>query len=415
MAINITAPTKTKDGYISNWFACNNPVVFAFETTSSDNFIQIALYETDGISQIVELKRVPFPNNNIIKFDFQSFLQSVTSNEDDSLLINTGVGVNAVSQYKTFRIGYRTTETGAYTVDINEYNAINSVRQALSPYGQNMVDYLYNIDYSGPTLDFSGRFLTEFKELPLYWFSPFDNPSASEVTYFYPTLAFIITEEFADNSTGYKVVSDFKNSDGSIAKTITQNNVFSSPYSQRVVYINYESVSPDEAFFYDSIDITIQDLDNNFDIISTYVLRPTRVCLNPTVIKWKNDLGGWDVWAFEGSAPFTIETEVTGNYEVTYEDIQNLSEISKQFQKRRQPTQEVSADNLDLNQAKSLSKILSSPTVRLCVSDFKNGESAEAWQTVNVFDGDFTIYDERLKKYSFSFGYSLLQQFTISN
>ena len=287
MAINITAPTKTKDGYISNWFACNNPVVFAFETTSSDNFIQIALYETDGISQIVELKRVPFPNNNIIKFDFQSFLQSVTSNEDDSLLINTGVGVNAVSQYKTFRIGYRTTETGAYTVDINEYNAINSVRQALSPYGQNMVDYLYNIDYSGPTLDFSGRFLTEFKELPLYWFSPFDNPSASEVTYFYPTLAFIITEEFADNSTGYKVVSDFKNSDGSIAKTITQNNVFSSPYSQRVVYINYESVSPDEAFFYDSIDITIQDLDNNFDIsvINYFIHLSTKEDISPLIKK----------------------------------------------------------------------------------------------------------------------------------
>jgi hypothetical protein len=416
MAITITStPAKDRDGITSNWVACNNPVLFSFTTSGSplDDFIQLALYEADGTTQIVELKRMPFPTSEVVDVDFQAFLQSELSNDDDSLTVASSNANYKENQYKVFRVGYRTTSTGSYTVDTTEYIALNAVRQALSPYGQNMADYLYSVDYGTSSLDFLGKFFTEFEQMPLFWYSPVNNPIASEVTYFFPSIGVPLTKNMIDNDAGYEIQTQYYDADGTTSNGVTALNVFT---DEGFIYINYASVaSPAYQFAYLETNMQSRSI-SNLIIIPDYRMIPTRVCNNPVAIKWKTDLGGWDVWVFEGNSPVTVGVETTDTYANPYTDLQSLTEVNRQYQKRRTPLQSVSADGLSLNYVKALSKVLSSPNVLLCVSDLSvAGASAEDWVTVNVLDGDTQLYDQRLNKYRFEMEFELLEEFTISN
>jgi hypothetical protein len=420
MAISITStPAKTRLGYSSKWVACNNPVLFTFTSSGSpaDEFIQVALYEADGTTQIVELKRIPIPLSDEVVVDFQAFLQSEVSNSDDSLITSSNIENDAPNQYKVFRVGYRTTTAGAYTVDSTEYIAINAVRQAGSEFGQNMADYLYSIDFASPaSLTFSGKFLTEFDTMPLFWYSPVLNPSVSEVTYFYFTLAFMLTDEVVTNETGFTVSTYFKDSTGTTQKTVTKLNNFASPPAQSLQFINYGSGASNNAYSFNELGVEIETNSTLFKIIEEFTIKPIRVCNNPTAIKWKNDLGGWDLWVFEGNSPVSVGIETSDVYTVPYGDLQSLTQINRSYQKRRTPLKSVSADSLTLNEVKALSKMLSSPNVLYCTDDLSvAGTTASTWVSVNVLDGDFQLFDRRLNTYRLELEFELLEEFTISN
>ena len=421
MAISITGtPAKTKEGYSSKWIACNNPVAFAFSTTGSplDDFIQVALYSEDGLTQLVELKRIPFPTSESVTVDFQAFLQSLVSNDNDSLTTQSTSETDKTNQYKVFRIGYRTTTDGSYTVDSTEYIALNAVRQAGAPFGQNMADYLYSVDYIGSpmSLDFSGQFLTEFSPMPLFYSGAIPNPDNSQINYYFPTLAFIITDEFASNETGYNVVTKFYDSSGTLITTITDTEAFGSPSSQKVCFINLGNQSGVTDELFDTITVSIEGTTSGFVLIPELTYKLTEACNNPTALKWKNDLGGWDTFVFEGNSPVSVDIEISDTYATNYSDITNLTEVNRQFQKRRLPTQSVTADSLTLNEAQTLSKMLSSPHVLTCIDDLTQASTtAENWVTVNVLDGNFLIFDKRLNTYRTEIEFELLEEFTISN
>ena len=419
MAISITStPTKTKGSYDSFWVAASNPVVFTLSTSGSplDNAVQVALYEEDGTTQIVELTVIPFPSSNQVVIDISAFLQSELNNNDDSLTAQQTIDAPKENNFKVFRLGYRPNAVGAYTVDSTEYIAVNNVKQANEQFGANLADYVPDFDaISSPTsVTAAGKFLSTLQNPVLFWVSPENNssPPGNEVTIFYPSLAFILPEEYATTQANYKVRTETNT--GAVTRVLT----LASPNEKGIRYVNWATSIPVSDDTYTKTIVTTEILTTDDDcLIEPITFEIRRACINPVAIKWKDKLGSWQVWIFEGDAPFGRVVESDETVEIPYTELSTLKRLNKTLSKTEIPTLGISAEFLTKEQVIALQGIRTSPNVLICTSPFNEtaGEDADDWVSVNVIDSDGTLFNERLATYSISFEMELIELFNINN
>lgn len=418
MAISISnRPDKTINSYNSYWVAVNNPVSFSFETTGSpaDDAVQVALFEVDGFTQIVELSIIPFPPSSIVTIDISSFIQSETNSDDDSFTIQINADNVASNQFKVFRIGYRADGNGSYTVDSTEYIGVNNVKQALETYGGNLAKYVPDFDSSGATaVNREGEFLSTLERPKIFWFSSNDSssPPSNQVTTFYPSIAWILPDEY-DGQTDYDVRTT-KDGGGAVIGSFP----LVSPAEKGIRYVNWRSSIPSNDDTYTAKTITTEIQTTAGDcLVSPISYDVVRVCNNPIAIKWKDKLGSWQIWVFEGDAVNGVNVTSGDNVAIPYTDIATLSRSTKTLTKTEIPTLTVSANLLTKNEVIALQGIQTSPHVLLCVSDFRGipGEDADDWASISVIDATRPLYNERLAKYGIAFEFELIESFTINN
>lgn len=414
MAISISSrPEKTKGTYTSLWIAANNPVVFEFTTSGSpiDEGVQVALFEADGFTRIVEFDPIPFPSSNTIQVDFSAFLQSELDNSDTSLTSQVNADNLQTSQFKVFRVGFNNVNS-SYTVDSTQYVALNNVKQAGDVYGANLADYVMDYDDSTSTVNAKGKFLSTFQNPVLWWYSPSESVLSSNVTVFHPSLAWILPKEY-ENETDYKIESKYNLPvTGTVTRTITLSS------AKGLRFANYVTSVPTSDSIYTHSTFTTSILDSNDqEIIEKITFEVRRACNNPVAIKWKDKLGSWQVWVFEGDANRGHNVESADSVGLPFNDIETLTRTSKTLRKTEIPTLSVSADNLTKDQVLGLSGISVSPNVLLCTNDFQNvaGQDADNWVSINVLDSSVILYNERLSRYRIAFDFELIELFTINN
>lgn len=390
MAISITATNleATRSAQTVRWFAANNPAVITVDGSGApaSDYVQIQLRDEAGTGTLATLKPIALDSNTEAKVDLSGVLNSLLGTSDDS----SGAPTAAISTARTdkflrFRIYYRD-DTGAYSDSGTVYTAVQAVRQIGDT--STLETYVALGSGSPITLDASGAFLTGFTT-PVVWF--YDDVGTRKPIY--GSTAFIIGENWATDN--FQV--------SGLGSTIIGNNLDEGVY--------YVGVNSDIDLTASSGTITLTDTTQSIDLQSiTYEIR--EACQNPVIIKWANDLGGWDVWVFEGKAPVSYDSTTVSSYTKPFDSLGSTTEYNRSFLKEGRQSIELTAYNLTLNEAQQLKRMTQSPHVLLFTGELTDTNYI-TWTTVNVLDGTIGIYDTYNPRHRFSLSIELPQEFAI--
>lgn len=119
---------------------------------------------------------------------------------------------------------------------------------------------------------------------------------------------------------------------------------------------------------------------------------------NPVCLTWRNRKGGWDVWVFEGNQKVNLDVSEAIVFERFIDELSTTSTIKDYLSKKCNTELLLSWDNLEVSDIKGLEVMLSSPRVRMLVSD--PGVYPPVFVTVLIPAAKFTIRETSLDRYS---------------
>lgn len=130
---------------------------------------------------------------------------------------------------------------------------------------------------------------------------------------------------------------------------------------------------------------------------------------NPVYVIWKNTLGGWDSWLFEGNQINTIETSSNGFYATDIDSIADVKSILKEIGKSAVSRITLGADMLTVARKQAISQIIYSNKVYILNSDgtIKN--------EIIVLPGTFVVDETKRATSSILFDAIVTDINTISN
>lgn len=150
------------------------------------------------------------------------------------------------------------------------------------------------------------------------------------------------------------------------------------------------------------------------DVESSFVLRlnnqalteeqpfqyENRCTKNPLYLRWLNTLGGWDYWLFEFNQVHEVTTR-TGSLKVSYvDDISNTYNPSSVLKKSAGKSIVVGAESLSQEEAQGIEDLSHSIEVQMWLG-------GTAWQTVQIQDGTFQVYQSNYASASVEFQLNL--------
>jgi hypothetical protein len=130
---------------------------------------------------------------------------------------------------------------------------------------------------------------------------------------------------------------------------------------------------------------------------------------NPVFMIWRNTLGGWDSWLFEGNQINSIETESRGFFASEYSNIANLNIFNKEIGKNANSRMTLGAEMLTIQQKEAITQVTYSNKVYILNSD------GTVQNEVTVLPGTFVVNETRSNSSSIQFEVVLKEINTISN
>lgn len=368
ISINDLYLKETRATQTVRWFAANNTATLLIDGSASpaSDYVQLQIRDEAGSTTLATLKPVALDSDDTASIDISSILNSLLSSDITAKSVPFGTATEAVGAYLRFKIYYRD-DTGSYADLGNVYTAVQAVRQPGS--NSELAEFVALASGSPFTLDASGAFLTDFDQ-PVLWY--YDNDGTNEV--FVPSLAFIVGENFAGN--------DFEVS--GLGTAITGSALDEGIY--------YVSVATDVDLTQETLTATLTDTTSSIDMQSI-TLEVREACNNPKAIRWLNDLGGWDVWVFEGKAPYTLGTELASSYKKAFNSLGLNTGADRSYLINGRYSVALTAPHLTLNQAKQLGRMTQSTNIQMFMGELTDAVY-NTWRTVTVQPGSFSVYDE---------------------
>jgi len=379
--------SKTRDAVSCGFVFADAPfrAKFTRSPTSGIDAIDVALFATDGTTQLTSSNRLYYPTNAAdLIYDFSPFASDLMSVDRPTVTEATNIGYFS-NDYVNVRIGYKLWDAVSYTVNATVYTlCLGTVQIAEGlTYGQNGAAYL-------PSLLSTGKWLS-MMTAPKVWFY--------EGAVFSPLLAALVSKSIVDAQTATP--------DGRLAiRQRFDGGAWQYQFMQATALgVAVATVFDDGAgtAFYTEvsgakqIDIELWWLSDSVPVVADTQLIPTlsiqvqEACNNPMFLTWKNSKGGFDVWCFEGDRPTETDTETLGTYSVELGDMATQRATTRTFSKQATQSITGTAVGLTLNQVQALTEILYSPSVLL----YKNG----AWIYVNATGT--SSYNERDRAHTF--------------
>ncbi len=417
MAINIAGPSAVKSGYTSRWFSSSNPVPFTFTRTASEANFMYAFYATDGTTLLTasgnELKSRPMPflGGNSITVDLSGWFDVLLSTDNDSEAGRNVAPTQSDNSFKAFKIGVKVSTDGSYTVDSTVWYAVRNAQQIGATNGANLATYMPAASGSPLDIDAQGAYLTAFTAPRLFWSAKEETPTTgAQVAVFWPTPAYIITQEIADDGFSEVYVS--------VAGTTT--NTSAGGTKDAGVFYGLADADSDARFDYVASGATLATYirlagTNTTTAIAQLTYAITRVCWPFVPVKWLNELGSWEVWVFEYSAPNGMEAERGEDYELSIGDIATATGKGKTLYSTYSETVDVQAYDLSEAEARALRGIRNSPTVLICTDDFSaSSVQPSTWVEVRC-TGMTANIDREQTRYVFSASFILPSRYSITN
>lgn len=383
MAINISAdPAVTRGGLSSTYLSASNRLPFTFTRSASEAALSWAIYASDGTTLLFESRPVPFWSGNDIEVDISGAIQSLISTADDSTEGQEPVATNpyrsANSAY-AFKVGFKLYSDPTFTVDSTIWYAVLSVQQALSQ-GPNL--YLFFPAVSGSPLNVvaTGKFLSSFLAPRLFWHSTTADPNnGAQVAVFFDTPAYIAPISMA--GVAGEIVERLE-----VDGVTTSSTAMPSPLTAGVFYANSNASDANKLAISNAyeyiLSVTLADTTKTAIVERPYT--PTRVCFPFYPIKWRNELGGWEVWVFQAIGENNLEIDNGDTYSLPQTSTLALDTgRMKTFTTFARESLAVKATSLSLAEVTALRGIATSPTVLLCVDDF-SVPNAQPTNWVNV-------------------------------
>lgn len=344
------------------------------------------LYEAaTGITHTIAVRLKPGANGKM-RLDASEYITSYMVKEAPTLYSSVNLKDNNV--WGKFYLEYTEVWTGSSNSTVsdqsNEYFFVDGVKQLLSQYGQNLLDYVPFPELFAP----GAKFLTDFVKPTFFAGYPFD------LWFIYPDElgpAPITREEdeFTFGGALLSAVSTTVNvaQRGGVNRLRISETGYSPGTAQIDVYLKiYSGVQL--GYFIDNYiadGYFEQDPPIPPDGITPYNLTEKKrvkfgtVCArNPVYLCWKNRLGGFDYWLFSGNQNVNISSKQTGIFNREPDDISTQNYRSTILQ-AEQVERITCGDNVLLEDLQGIKGIEASPAVYVLVS-----QSPTVWRRVKI-------------------------------
>jgi hypothetical protein len=368
-----------------------------------------------GIVHSIPCKLKPGMNGKV-RLDASEFITSYLVKEAPT--VYSGVNLKDNNVWGKFYLTYTQMWTGSTNSLIsdqsNEYFFVDAVKQLLDQYGQNLLSHLPFPELFAP----GAKFLTEFVKPTFFPGYPFD------LWFIYPdelATAPLTREEdeFTSSGAALSALSTSLNISmrGGVNRLRISETGYSPGTAQIDVYLKiYSGVQ--ESYFVDNyIEDGYYELDPPIppDGITPYLLTERKrvkigeVCAkNAVYVCWKNRLGGFDYWLFNGNQNVNISSKQTGNINQEPDDIATQNYRST-FLQAEQVERITCGDNVLIEDLQGIKSIEASPAVYVLLS-----LSPITWKRVRVVPKGFQ-YQTKGNRADITVEFEYPETYTLSN
>lgn len=368
-----------------------------------------------GIVHSIPCKLKPGMNGKM-RLDASEFITSYLVKEAPT--VYSGVNLKDNNVWGKLYLSYSEVWTGSVNSLIsdqsNEYFFVDAVKQLLDQYGQNLCSHLpFAIDFAP-----GAKFLTEFIKPTYFPGYPFD------LWFIYPQNfagAPISREEDEFTLSGAALSAQSTQIDitqrGGVNRLRLKQTGYSAGTAQLDVFLKIYSIEQEGYFIDNYIEDGYFEMDppsppgaiTPYNITEKKRVKIGEVCTkNAVYVCWKNRLGGFDYWLFNGNQNVNISSKQTGVINQEPDDIA-IQNYRSTFLQAEQVERITCGDNVLIEDLQGIKSIEASPAVYILTS-----QSPITWKRVRVVPKGFQ-YQTKGNRADITVEFEYPETYTLSN